>query len=273
MQLVFHGSSESLQALQDELMQYPVDGSFLDEVKLISSMPLAAWQVEWAVRFQLLADAFAARLEIVEVGGENWNQEWERSFTPYEIENFCRIRASFHEVKPGFAYQLVIDPKMAFGTGHHQTTALMIEIMRDLDLVDRVVLDYGAGTGILGILAAKMGAAQVWCVENDPVACENLRENVKSNKVAKQVVVLQNSAPLPLPQRVDVIFINITRNAIKKHLPVLLKELPETQHVLISGFVQDDHVHLMDWLHKHQLLVEEVKLKDGWSAMKLILGQ
>ncbi len=173
-----------------------------------------------------------------DVADINWNQEWEKNFDPVVIDNRCVIRAPFHKQYHGMEYIINIEPKMAFGTGHHETTSLMISAMLDMDFQNRTVLDMGCGTGILGILAAMKGAKEVIGIDIDKWAYDNALENVRLNKV--EVSVLQGGEGEIPSLDFDIILANINRNILIEQSATYASVLSFCGRLLISGFLESD---------------------------------
>lgn len=169
----------------------------------------------------------------------NWNQEWESSFQPVIIGNEVYVRAEYHLPDPSAKYELVIQPRMAFGTGHHATTSLMMEAMLKIDFKHRHVLDMGCGTAILAILAEKMGANSITAIDNDPVATENAVVNCEINGV-KNVSVVTGNAATPGNEIFDVILANINRNIILEDITLYAKNLAKEGILMLSGFYLAD---------------------------------
>lgn len=164
---------------------------------------------------------------VEEIAGKNWNEEWEKNFEPLIIGNECYVRATFHEAQPQYTYQIVIDPKMAFGTGHHQTTTMMMQYILKADLQDKHVLDMGCGTGILAILATKKGAAGLVAIDNDDVCYQSTLENAALNQVSN--IEARCGGKEVIPDRAfDVILANINRN-------ILLDQMENYHHALVDG--------------------------------------
>jgi len=174
-----------------------------------------------------------------ELQEENWNDTWESAYDAVEIGSECYIRAPFHPEKTGFRHNLVIVPKMSFGTGHHATTRLMVEMMLKMDFSNRNVLDMGCGTGILAILAEKLGAAAVLAVDNYPRACENSIKNVGLNKCSTVEVLLGEIAELG-KRTFDIILANINLNVLTAIIPDLSARLNKGGYICLSGFYISD---------------------------------
>lgn len=165
---------------------------------------------------------------------KNWNQVWESNFNPLEIGS-CYVRASFHSPRPEFPYQIIIDPKMAFGTGHHETTSMMMEMMFEEDFKDKLVLDMGCGTGILAIFASMLGAKQVIAIDYDPVCFDSTVENAQLNNM-KNINTLCGSKETIPGEKFDIILANINRNILLDQLPVYKERLTEDGSLFLSGF-------------------------------------
>ena len=168
---------------------------------------------------------------------ENWNRQWERNFSPIRIGDRCVVRADFHPPEKA-DYELVITPKMSFGTGHHQTTQMMISFLLDVDCKDKRVLDMGTGTGVLAILAEKRGANSVLAVDNDPWCVENTKENVGLNHCQYISAELDNS--VSTNKKFDLVLANINRNVLLEQIGDDGQILTPGGHLLLSGFYLKD---------------------------------
>jgi ribosomal protein L11 methyltransferase len=196
----------------------------------------------------------------------NWNAEWESSFRPIEIDGKVRIRAEFHEPVPGFAHELVITPRMAFGTGHHATTRMMVRAMLGLDFRDERVCDLGCGTAVLAILAERLGAAHVDAFDIDPGAVENARDLLIRNGCEK-VHVEKGTAAALKGLRYAVILANIERNTLLRDLPALREALETGGMLLLSGFVVADVPRMRDAMVEQGLQPAEALTEGEWALV------
>lgn len=204
------------------------------------------------------------------VEGRDWNQEWEKNyFKPITVDGKCAIHSSFHTDIPSMPYDIVIDPKMAFGTGHHQTTTLIIRRLLELPLEGRSVIDMGTGTGILAILAAMRGAGPVTAIEIDEFAHVNAVENVSLNRHPEINVVLGDASALAGVEPVDLFLANINRNIIVGDLQVYASRLKEGGTMLLSGFYEDDIAIVLDEARKHGLEYVGHTVLERWSCLEL----
>ena len=180
---------------------------------------------------------FNFSFQINSIAHQNWNEIWESNFEPLEIKD-CYVRATFHKPQPAFKYEIVIDPKMAFGTGHHQTTSTMMELMMAEDFSGKHVLDMGCGTGILAILASKLGAENIVAIDNDQVCFESTVENSTLNNVTNIVALCGTKESIPA-LKFDVILANINRNILLDQLESYSSALKKQGLVFLSGFYED----------------------------------
>ena len=196
---------------------------------------------------------------------QNWNEEWERDFPAVVIDERCRIRAPFHEAK-GYPLELIIYPKMSFGTGHHPTTYLMISYLLDLECAGMNVLDMGCGTGILGIVALQMGAKQVTAVDTELWCVQNTLENARLNQCTSLEAVQQNTVPkrkIPF----DLILANINRNILVQQMEDYLDVLKEKGSILLSGFYPSDLKLISTQMTTLGFCINSTKEKDEWMAV------
>jgi ribosomal protein L11 methyltransferase len=193
----------------------------------------------------------------------DWNAEWEANFKPIEIGNELIVRAPFHLSDQKFAYELIIAPKMAFGTGHHETTSMILEWMLQEDIAGKDVLDFGCGTGILGIFAAKKNAASVCFIDNDPLATENTEENFKLNDLVPMEVKLGSYDVIP-DKQYDLILANITRNILSEGMDVLSNHLKPKGKIVMSGFLIQDVEYMKEKMDQVGLMLNDQKIKGDW---------
>ncbi len=196
------------------------------------------------------------------VAQQNWNASWESSFEPVVVPGFCCIRAGFHAPVEGVPHDIIVTPKMSFGTGHHATTFQMLESMRDLDFKDRSVLDFGTGTGVLAILAEQLGAATVLAIDNDDWSMENAAENFIQNHCSR--IRLQKAENLSFSERFDLVLANINKNVILANLPEMKNRLLPGGHIIISGLLTGDGPELERAIAANGLTLTNRKEKESW---------
>lgn len=184
------------------------------------------------------ADDFAVDYWLEDVADENWNAEWEKNFSPLIIDDVCYVRATFHESQPSYPYEIIIDPKMSFGTGHHQTTTMMMQYILAADLKDKATLDMGCGTAILAILAAKLGAKNLVAIDYDDVCYESTIENAALNNVTNLKAICGSKEVIP-NEEYDVIFANINRNILLDQIHRYAEVLKPEGRIFFSGFYLD----------------------------------
>ncbi len=203
-----------------------------------------------------------------EILPENWNAQWESNFHPIFVGEECIIRADFHE-NQGKKYELIINPKMSFGTGHHPTTHMMMEFVLETSLKSKTLLDMGCGTGVLGILALKKGALKVHAIDHDPWCVENSIENAQKNGCknfrSEQAASLSEAYPF-----YDVIFANINRNILLEQIPSYARALNEGGSLFLSGFYERDVEALKQSCQNENLTLVSTKERDTWCALKFI---
>lgn len=200
---------------------------------------------------------------------QNWNAEWEKSFEPIYIDNRCQIRAPFHDRKENIMYDLVIEPKMSFGTGHHETTSLMVQTMLDIDFTDKSVLDMGCGTGVLAILASKRNAKQITAIDIDSWAYENTLENIERNDT-QNVVTKLGDASLLMNEKYDIILANINRNILLSDMSIYVGCLPNNGSLVLSGFYTQDLTVILDKAQQIGLKYVSHIENNNWVAVRLI---
>jgi len=198
----------------------------------------------------------------------NWNQEWEKNFEPIIVDGRCEIRAPFHESR-GLEYEIVIEPKMSFGTGHHQTTHMMIQHLLKEELHGLHVLDMGSGTGVLAILAKMRGAASAHAVDIDTWCYENALENVERNNVQDVQVILGGAEQLT-GKMYDFIIANINRNILLQDIPTYAAALKPGGTILFSGFYADDLAAIEQACNAVAITYDYHIIRDNWVGVKML---
>ncbi|MDN3619744.1 50S ribosomal protein L11 methyltransferase [Polaribacter undariae] len=216
--------------------------------------------------FVLNSEEFSIEYNQKEIEQTNWNAEWEKNFSPIQVEDVVSIRAPFHE-NPHLKYDIVIEPKMSFGTGHHETTHMMVQHLLQLDLEGKKTLDMGCGTGILAIFAEMKGANPIDAIDIDNWCYENSLENVERNN-CKNISVFEGEAALLVDKKYDVIIANINRNILLMDMQAYTSCLNDNGVLLLSGFYQDDIPVIDAEVSKYNLKLETVIERNNWVALK-----
>lgn len=196
---------------------------------------------------------------------QNWNSVWESQFEPVVVDDFAAIRASFHEPVAGVEHEIVITPKMSFGTGHHATTYMMIQEMAKLDFTGKRVFDFGTGTGVLAILAEKMGATYVWGIDNDHWSIENAAENVAANGCS-HIKIEQKDQP-GTEQIFDIILANINKHILLAFMSHLAVQLQKDGYLLLSGLLEEDEADIIDSVRRAGLLPIDTVKRSKWICI------
>jgi ribosomal protein L11 methyltransferase len=248
--------------------------SFLAEEKFESFVEkedelLAYIQVNNYVRQKVkqICDQFEVKFTEKRIPDQNWNTEWEKNFEPALIAGKCYIRAPFHNPRPDYPYEIIIEPKMSFGTAHHETTAMMIEVMMQMDFRGKKVLDMGCGTGILAILADKMGASEVDAIDNDNWAYTNAMENMEKNRTSVVRVKMGNIEAAG--SGYDILLANINRNVLISHIPEYSKRIKKGE-LLMSGFYVEDLALIRQAAESNAFVFDRHLTKNRWVAARFI---
>ncbi|MBL87556.1 MAG: 50S ribosomal protein L11 methyltransferase [Winogradskyella sp.] len=216
----------------------------------------------------LNSEEFKITYEFNEIEQTNWNSEWEKNFNPIIVDDLVTVRAPFHD-KPDTKFDLIIEPKMSFGTGHHETTHMMIQHILKNDFKNKSVLDMGCGTGVLAILAEKVGATKLDAIDIDNWCYLNSLENVERND-CEHISVYEGDVGLLEGKSYDTIIANINRNILLADIPSYAKCLNANGELYLSGFYEEDITMLEDLCNKHMLKLKETLKRGDWVSLKFI---
>ena len=207
---------------------------------------------------------------VTEIPQKNWNEVWESNFEPITIGSQIYVRATFHEPKPEFRYEIVIDPKMAFGTGHHQTTSMMLQLILENNFAGKSVLDMGCGTGILAIMASKLGAAILTAIDYDPVCYDSTIENAQLNNIKNITAICGSKEAIP-DEVFDTILANINRNILLDQMERYNEALKPGGEIYFSGFYETpDLAIITEEAGKYGLKYISHKKDKDWVAAKFV---
>jgi len=218
--------------------------------------------------YVLKSGEFQISYEMQEIEQTNWNIEWEKNFNPIQVDGLVSIRAPFHE-NPNLKYDIVIEPKMSFGTGHHETTHMMVQHLLDLDVAGKKVLDMGCGTGILAIFAEMKGAKPIDAIDIDNWCYQNSLENVERNN-CNHIAVYEGDASLLKNKKYDVIIANINRNILLNDMNTYASCLDENGVILFSGFYKEDIPVIDAEVSKYGLKLDKQIERNNWVALKYV---
>jgi len=219
--------------------------------------------------FDTYQEHCAVNFSTKEIAATNWNADWEKNFSPITVGDRIHVRAPFHEVTDA-EYDIVIEPKMSFGTGHHQTTHLMLEHLLELEINDQDVLDMGSGTAVLAIMACKRGARKALAIDIDAWCGENGLENAQRNGIDNIQVLVGTAEQLPKTPEFDLIIANINRNVLLGDMPAYVACLRPNGVVLLSGFYESDLEIISEKCKECGLVYQGHKTRDNWVAAKFL---
>lgn len=198
----------------------------------------------------------------------NWNEAWEASFEPVIVSDFCSVRAEFHLPITATEHDIIITPKMSFGTGHHATTLMMIESMRNISFQGQSVFDFGTGTGVLAILAEKMGAKFIEAIDHDDWSIENANENIRKN-ICRSITIRKSDFP-PVLKSFDIILANINKNIILLHFHYLAQGLAKGGVIVLSGLLIEDVDDIKQAADHLGLEISGIQKMNNWACLQLI---
>ncbi len=208
---------------------------------------------------------FSKKYEKETIAPKNWNAEWESNYEPVIVDDFVAVRAHFHQPITTVQHEIVITPKMSFGTGHHATTWQMMKLMQDIDFSNQSVFDFGCGTGVLAILAEKLGATPVLAVDYDDWCIENSIENVEKNQCT-QITVEKDETP-PTGKTFNIILANINRHILLANMQSMASALASEGYLLMSGFYAEENQLLIDASAQHGLQLIKASDRHTWSSL------
>ncbi|WGK63709.1 50S ribosomal protein L11 methyltransferase [Croceiramulus getboli] len=258
-----------VEILLAQLSEFPFESFEESETGLDAYIPIDQTPGDLKEQIETLDFGdFSFILQVEEIETINWNEAWEKQFEPIEVDGRCAVRAPFHEPM-AVEYEIVIEPKMSFGTGHHETTHLMIKQLLKADLNKKKVLDMGSGTGILAILAAMKGAKEVDAIDIDHWCYMNALENVERNQVS-HIRIEEGDVGLLSGRSYEVIIANINRNVLLNDIPAYAKCLPDGGTLFLSGFYTEDIPLISERCNEHGLHFSMNYERNNWVACKFI---
>jgi ribosomal protein L11 methyltransferase len=216
--------------------------------------------------FERYRPVFAFTYSYQNIAKQNWNATWEQNYAPIRVGTQVLVRASFHDNDPTVSHQIIINPKMSFGTGHHETTHMMLQLMLQLSFTDKTVLDIGCGTGILAILAAKLGASAVAAFDIEDWAAENSRENVNLNNCA-HIAVRQGTIETEPKQTYNILLANINRNILLRDIAQYVQFMTNDAQLLVSGFYVSDQPDIEAHFATFGLAKTAENNKNNWACV------
>ncbi|MBI5538713.1 MAG: 50S ribosomal protein L11 methyltransferase [Bacteroidia bacterium] len=259
-------STENEELLIAVLNENNFDSYWQTENELKAYIPESLFSIE---NLQSICNSFQNNLtvetKLCSLPEKNWNEEWEKSYPFTIISDKCLIRAPFHTNTPKTDFDIVIEPKMSFGTGHHSTTSLMVELILEMEITNKIILDMGCGTGILAILSSLKNAKKITAIDFDEWAYENSIENSKKNNCINIDVIKGTAANIPY-ETYDIIFANINRNVLLEDIGTYNKHLKQNSNLVISGFLESDIDILWKKAEKFQLFPIKTVNKNNWVA-------
>jgi ribosomal protein L11 methyltransferase len=260
--ITIHASSDLQELLIAQLSELGFDGFEQTDTSLIAYIEEGAYK---GVELQLILNQHSITYSESILEKTNWNAVWESNFQPIQIGNRLGVRAHFHPPIPDVEQEIIITPKMSFGTGHHATTSLVMEMMFAINLQNHSLLDFGTGTGILAILGKMLGAKNILAVDNDDWCIENALENCKVNQ-ASDIEVQLSDKPI-IGRNFDTILANINRHILLEHLPALVKQMNAGGQLIISGLLIEDGPELDAFCKNLGLVATAKGEKNGWIAL------
>jgi len=247
-ELGFESFTETETGLKAYIQKKELDPVLIDDIQVLNSLE------------------FEISYKVAEIPQVNWNAEWEKNFNPIEVNEECALRAPFHQPF-NVKYEIIIEPKMSFGTGHHETTFMMLQFILENDFKEKSVIDMGCGTAVLAILSEMKGATKIDAVDIDEWCYENSIENIERN-LCKKIFVYQGDASFFKEKNYEVIIANINRNILLQDMEIYSKSLEDNGTLYLSGFYKEDLELITETCNNLGLTFVENKVRNNWIAAK-----
>jgi len=251
------------------LADYEFNGFSEEDENLVAFINEGAYTNELEADLKALTAKYNLNIKRAILEDQNWNAKWESDYEPVLVDDFCAVRATFHESIKTVEHEIIVTPKMSFGTGHHATTYMMMKQMQGLDFDEKTVFDYGCGTGVLAILGQKLGAKESDAIDIDVWAYENTVENVEINGCTNQITVYCGEIEAAPSKEYDVVLANINRNVILNTMDKMAVRLKKGGHLLTSGFLEADVDLVLEAAAKHGLKLVRKMEREQWRCLML----
>lgn len=251
------------------LAAYEFNGFVEEDENLVAYINEADFTSELEADLTALTTQYNLKIKRAIVEDQNWNAKWESDYAPVLVDAFCAVRATFHEPITTVKYEIIVTPKMSFGTGHHATTYMMMKQMEGLNFEGKTVFDYGCGTGVLAILAQKLAAKASDAIDIDSWAYENTIENVEINHCADTITVYCGEIEAAPTKEYDVVLANINRNVILSTMDKMAARLKKGGYLLTSGFLEADVALVLEAAAKHGLKLVHKMEREQWRCLML----
>ncbi len=250
------------------LSVYPFESFEERDDFMIAYIPEDALTEDVMLEIEDVLNRFDVSFTIETIEPQNWNALWESSFEPVVVDDFCVIRADFHIKQENVEHDIIINPKMAFGTGHHETTYMMMSAMRNMTLTDKSVFDYGCGTGVLSILASKLNSGDIDAIDIEEESYENTIENAQINNVSNINVACATLETFDV-KVYDIILANINRNVLLNSAAELYNRLADDGVLLLSGILEEDEILVSEKYKQSGFQLVKVYSKGYWKCIQL----
>lgn len=260
---VTHFAQEQQEIIMAALMNIGYEGIEETETALNAFIPENDFDEKELIALQ---QSFSFQFAVTTIPEQNWNAVWESNFEPVVVDDFVAVRAGFHAAVSGVEHEIVITPKMSFGTGHHATTYMMVQQMREINFKDKKVFDFGTGTGILAILAEKRGALSVFAIDNDEWSINNAAENINTNHCTK--IKLEQADTVPQNQQYDILLANINKNVILENLQALKLLMNKGAILLLSGLLKEDENDIHKAAEANALRLTKKQERNNWICLE-----